>query len=450
MEFKIISLGCPKNLVESEYIAHRLEKAGHVLSETHDTVIINTCAFIGDAAKESIETVLGEATDKEEKGKKLIVVGCLVERYREKLQRLMPEVDLFIGRSFYPEIEMLIDKRGFFLKEGSFSETFPRKILTKSPSAYLKIQEGCDNRCSYCTVPAIRGGLQSRASESIKEEFLWLLNKGFKEINIVGQDITSYGKYTGLNLKKLLKTLLDTEGDYFLRLLYMHPGGIDEELVKMIKEEERIINYMDIPIQHSEDRILNLMGRGYTKKQLEVLLDKIKKEIPDITLRTTVIVGFPGETEEMFSSLCAFIRRWEFDMLGSFLYSKEEGTPAYKLKGHVKKGLKQDRYNRIMEIQKDISKKRLKRFEGKNMKVIIEGEDEMNYPAASHGASKARQQHENHLGVWTRGAIHKVGRLITQAPDIDGLAFIKGNCRVGEIRIGKIVKTLDYDVIVEV
>ena len=418
MKFKIISLGCPKNLTESEYIARKLENAGHVLTEECDIVIVNTCAFIADAAKESIETILEEALH----SKKIVVTGCLVERYKEKLRELLPEVNLFIGRNFYPEIEHLIGKKGFFLREGRFAETFPRKVLTGKPSAYLKIQEGCDNRCSYCSVPDIRGGLRSRNPEEIKTEFEWLLKSGFREINIIGQDITSYGKHDGLGLTQLLRYLLEMEGDFFLRLLYMHPKGIDRELIDIIRSEERIIKYMDIPIQHSEDRILCLMRRGYRKTDLETLIDTIRSAMPEAVLRTTAIVGFPGETDEEFAHLCDFIKRWEFDMLGAFMYSREEGTPAFKLKGQVKKSIKQSRYNGIMEIQKEISKKRMKILEGKSAKVIVEGKDEG----------------------------HMVGRLLTQAPDIDGIAFIRGDCAIGEIRDGIIVKTLDYDVIVEV
>ncbi|OPY83366.1 MAG: Ribosomal protein S12 methylthiotransferase RimO [Syntrophorhabdus sp. PtaU1.Bin153] len=422
VKFKIISLGCPKNLVESEYIAHRLEQAGHTLSETCDTVIINTCAFIADAAKESIETILQESADKDGKGKRIVVAGCLVERYREKLRELLPEVDLFAGRGFYPEIERLISKTGFFLNETCFKDTYPRKVLTSLPSAYLKIQEGCDNRCTYCTVPDIRGPLLSRPSEDIVEEFRYLLGQGFKEINIIGQDITSFGKDSGSSLKELLHLLLKVQGDYFLRLLYLHPRGMDDELIDIIGHENHVVPYLDIPIQHSEDRILRLMGRGYTRGDLESLLGRIRHNVPDITLRTTVIVGFPGESEEEFSGLCDFIRRWEFDMLGAFTYSREEGTPASKLKGHVRKPVKQARYNTVMAVQKEISKKRLSRLQGRMARVIIEGQDRP----------------------------YMVGRLLTQAPDIDGIAFVKGACAIGEIREGKIVKTLDYDVIVEV
>jgi len=422
VRFKIISLGCPKNLVESEYITANLESRGDILSDQCDAIIINTCAFITDAVKESVETILEEKINREGKKKKLIVTGCLVERYGEKLRELLPEVDLFVGRNFYNEIGTLIDKNGFFQKKGNFSESFPRRILTTKPTAYLKIQEGCDNRCSYCTVPDIRGSLQSRNIESIGEEFEWLLAEGFKEINIIGQDITSYGKRDGRSLEELLSYLLKIKGDYFLRLLYMHPRGITKDLLNMITSEDRIIKYMDIPIQHSEDRILDLMDRNYDKNDLVSLFKNIREAMPDALLRTTVIVGFPGETQDEFSNLCDFIKEWEFDMLGAFMYSKEEGTKASKFKGHLRKGVKRERHNTIMAIQKDISKNRLKKLINRNMKVVVEGKE----------------------------GGYMAGRLITQAPDIDGMAFIKGTCNIGEIIEGKIVKTLDYDVIVEV
>jgi ribosomal protein S12 methylthiotransferase len=422
MKFKIISLGCPKNLVESEYITSRLEQEGHVLSDECSTVIINTCAFISDAARESIETVLQVAEDKAETGKRVVVTGCLVERYREKLVRLLPEVDLFAGRGTYSEINQLIEKNGFFFRDAPFRDTFPRKILTGKPSAYLKIQEGCDNRCTYCTVPNIRGNLQSRTVTEIRTEFLYLLENGFREINIIGQDITSFGKDTGFNLKILLRDILEIKGDYFLRLLYMHPKGVDDELIDLIARDKRIIPYLDIPIQHSEDKILRMMGRGYTRDQLESLFKKIRSVLPEVTLRTTVIVGFPGETADDFDGLCDFVENGAFDMLGAFTYSREEGTPAARLKGHLRKSVKQKRYNTIMAIQKDISKERLQRLVGTKAAVIVEGYEKP----------------------------YMIGRILTQAPDIDGIAFVKGDCVAGEIREGKIVKTLDYDVIVEV
>jgi ribosomal protein S12 methylthiotransferase len=422
MKFKIISLGCPKNLVESEYIAAMLEQEGHVLSEDCGTVIINTCAFISDAAQESIENVLQEAKDKAKTGRRIVVTGCLVERYREKLAGLLPEVDLFAGRGTYNEIGQMIEKSGFFFRDAPFREAFPRKILTSKPSAYLKIQEGCNNRCTYCTVPSIRGSLQSRSVAEITTEFLYLLENGFREINLIGQDITSFGKDTGFDLKTLLRAILEIEGDFFLRLLYMHPKGVDDELVDLVSRSGRIIPYLDIPIQHSEDKILHMMGRGYSRGQLEALFKKIRSAMPEVTLRTTVIVGFPGESNNDFDGLCDFVKKAEFDMLGAFTYSREEGTFASRLKGHVRENVRQKRFNMIMEIQKDISKTRLERLVGTKAKVIVEGYEKP----------------------------YMVGRLLTQAPDIDGVAFIKGECKAGEIREGKIVKTLDYDVIVEV
>ncbi|HPB38104.1 MAG TPA: 30S ribosomal protein S12 methylthiotransferase RimO [Syntrophorhabdus sp.] len=422
MKFKIISLGCPKNLVESEYISFRLEKDGHILSDDCNTVIINTCAFIRDAAQESIETILMAAKERNKKERKIVVTGCLVERYREELVNLLPEVDLFVGRGMYHEIDKVITEAGYFFQDTPFYESYPRKVLTGKPSAYLKIQEGCNNRCAYCTIPSIRGDLRSRTIADIGAEFTYLLENGYREISIVGQDITSYGMDGKFDLKTLLRHMLKVEGDFFLRLLYMHPKGVDDELIDLIGESEKIIPYLDIPIQHSEDRILSLMGRGYTRKQLDCLFQKIKDRIPNATLRTTVLVGFPGETENEFAGLCDFVKKCEFDMLGAFTYSREEGTRAFRFKGHLRKNAKQKRYNTIMEMQREISGRRLGRLVGTKNFVIVGGYEKP----------------------------YMTGRIITQAPDIDGMAFIKGKCAPGEIRQGKIVKTLDYDVIVEV
>lgn len=418
MKFKIISLGCPKNLVESEYITKILEDGGHELAEGCDTAVVNTCAFIAEAVKESIETILEEA----HRGKKIIVAGCLVERYGEELKGLLPEVELFVGRNYYTEIDSLIGKKGFFQKKGIFAQSYPRRVLTERPMAYLKIQEGCDNRCSYCTVPDIRGGLCSRGADEIEGELRWLVDEGYREINIIGQDITSYGKKEGTDLAVLLNRILKVDGDYFIRLLYLHPRGITDALVSMIRDEEKIIKYLDMPIQHSEDRILTLMNRGYTKDHLKRLIDMFRSGIPGMMLRTTVIVGFPGETEDEFESLLDFVKEREFDMLGVFMYSREEGTPAAKFKGHVRRHIKKDRFHRLMTAQNEISARRLKALGGKASKVIVEG---------------------------IEGG-QMVGRIMAQAPDIDGIAFIRGDCSVGEIRDCKVVKTLDYDVIVEV
>jgi ribosomal protein S12 methylthiotransferase len=423
MKYRIVSLGCPKNLVDSEYMAGRLEKAGYTLADDADLVVVNTCAFIADACSESIEAILGEAQKKTGPGAKLAVAGCLVDRYGDRLTRLLPEVDLFLGSRDCGRLDVLAGENGFSAG-GPQDEApcFVRKVLTPPPTAYLKIQEGCNNRCSYCTIPSIKGPLRSRPISHIEEEFRHLLAAGYREFNVVGQDITSYGSDSRQDIRKLLSRLLSVKDDYFLRLLYLHPNGIDDGLLELVGSDGRIIPYLDIPIQHSEDRLLASMNRGYSRKNLERLLGKIKSDMPDAALRTTVMVGYPGETEEDFANLCAFISRWQFDNLGAFAYSREEGTAASRMKGQVAKGAKKRRYQRVMELQREISGRRLKRLKGQRMPVVVEA----------------------------REAEGMTGRLLLQAPDVDGIAFIKGNCAQGEIRTGMVTGTTDYDVIVEV
>jgi len=427
MKYRIVSLGCPKNLVDSEYMAGRLERAGHTLADDAGLVVVNTCAFIADACSESIEAILGEAQKKRDAGAKLVVTGCLVDRYGDELAGLLPEVDLFVGKDASGNIEGLVAEKGFFKscgeREGPTSGACaPRKVLTPPPTAYLKIQEGCNNRCSYCTIPSMKGPLQSRPPLLIEEEFRELLAGGYREFNVIGQDITSYGRDAGTDIGKLLSRLLSVKGDYFIRLLYMHPKGIDDGLLDLMRSDDRILPYLDIPIQHAEDRLLTSMNRGYSRKALDRLFGKIKSDMPDAVLRTTVMVGYPGETEEEFMSLCAFISAWEFDNLGAFIYSREAGTASARVKGHVPKSIKKRRYQKVMELQREISGRRLMRLKGREMPVVVEA----------------------------READAMTGRLLLQAPDVDGIAFIKGDCAPGEIRTGKVTGTTDYDVIVEV
>lgn len=424
MKFRMISLGCPKNLVDSERIAGLLAEQGHELSDDGELTIVNTCAFITEASRESIDTILAEAGRKRDQGGRLVVTGCLYERYGDELKTLLPEVDLFLANAG-GEVATLLSVDA--LPEAvqavrPVALTPRRKVLTQPPSAYLKIQEGCNNRCSYCTIPSIKGPLVSRPVEEIRDEFQSLLASGFKEITVVGQDITSFGKDRDSNLKTLLTSLLAEKEEFFLRLLYLHPRGIDDELLDLIASDDRIIKYMDIPLQHSEDRILKAMNRGYTRAQAEKLLERIRDRMPDATLRTTMIVGFPGETDEDFEALCSFVRSAQFDNLGAFVYSKEDATPACKLKGQVRKPVKQERHSRLMQIQQDISKDRLKRLVGRKMQVVVEGPE----------------------------GDGMIGRLLVQAPDVDGIAFIQGRCEAGQIREGEVVRTLDYDVIVRV
>ncbi|HAR94890.1 MAG TPA: 30S ribosomal protein S12 methylthiotransferase RimO, partial [Deltaproteobacteria bacterium] len=408
-----------------------LAAQGHELSDDGELTIVNTCAFITEATRESIDTILSEAGRKRDCGGRLVVTGCLYERYGDELKTLLPEVDLFLS-NVGGEAEALLglDKMsGSAESEGCVTTTtlvpaqsVGRKVLTRPPSAYLKIQEGCNNHCTYCTIPLIKGPLVSRPVPEIRDEFQSLLSSGFKEITMVGQDITSFGKDSGTDLKVLLAALLSGKEEFFLRLLYLHPQGIDDELLDLIASDDRIIKYMDIPLQHSEDRILKAMNRGYTRAQAENLLERIRDRMPDAVLRTTMIVGFPGETDGEFEALCSFVRSAQFDNLGAFVYSREDATPAHKLKGQVRKPVKQERHSRLMQIQQDISKERLKRLVGRKMQVVVEGPE-------GEGM---------------------IGRLLVQAPDVDGLAFIQGNCEAGQIREGEVVKTLDYDVIVRV
>ena len=419
MKYRIVSLGCPKNLVDAEHMAGRLDAAGHELAEDAPLVVVNTCAFVAEACSESIDTILAEA--RKAGGGRLVVTGCLVDRYGEKLRDLLPEVDLFLGKDACGDAGRIVTGKGFFGRGAVPCAPSPRKVLTPLPTAYLRIQDGCDNRCSYCTIPSIRGPLRSRAVDDIEEEFRRLLEAGFREFNVIGQDTTAYGKDRGADIKALLRRLLAVEGDYFLRLLYLHPKGIDDALLELIAGDERIVPYLDVPIQHSEDAILASMNRGYTRKDLAHIFGKIRSIMADPVLRTTVMVGYPGEGPDHFQALCAFISEWEFDNLGAFAYSREEGTQAARMKGHVRKGVKKERYGKVMELQREISKKRLKRLCGRTVKVVVEAAE----------------------------ADAMAGRLLLQAPDIDGIAFIKGACAVGEIRTGVVTATTDYDVVVE-
>jgi ribosomal protein S12 methylthiotransferase len=427
MNYRIVSLGCPKNLVDSEYIAGRLEQAGHVLSDDAELVVINTCAFIADACSESIETILEEAQKCGDGRRRLVVTGCLVDRYGAELKKLLPEVDVFVDSRSYEGIETLAaGEKGATGHRGKGPAAVApaataRRVLTPVPTTYLKIQEGCNNRCAYCTIPSIRGPLRSRTPADIEAEFAGLLEQGFREINIVGQDITSYGKDAGDDIKALVRRLTRAKGDYFIRLLYMHPKGIDDELLEIIARDAHIIKYLDIPVQHSEDAILASMNRGYTRADLTRLFTRIKEIMPDAALRTTIMVGYPGETAGDFANLCAFVAETRFDNLGAFIYSREKGTRADRITGHVRKAVKRERYRAVMELQQGISKERLGRLVGRTEKVIVE--------AREAGAT--------------------TGRLLVQAPDVDGIAFIRGDCRPGEIREGIVTGTLDYDVIID-
>ncbi|MDH3998333.1 MAG: 30S ribosomal protein S12 methylthiotransferase RimO, partial [Desulfuromonadales bacterium] len=358
----LVSLGCPKNLVDAEVMLGHLpaDRYAIVTDESQaDIIVVNTCAFIRDAQEESVETIL-EVADHKRNGrcKLLVVSGCLPQRYQEELSEDLPEVDLFMGTADAPRIVELLDQLSgneaqhqIGLPDYLYDHTTPR--VTSSPfySAYVKIAEGCSNHCSYCVIPSIRGTLRSRTIDSVVEEVKRLTAQGVKEINLIAQDVTAFGAERDAKdeLVKLLRELVKIEDLVWLRLLYAYPDGVSDELLDLIASEEKICNYLDLPIQHIDDHMLAAMNRRIGTAGIRSLLKKIRTRIPDVTLRTSLIVGFPGETDEHFRKLLAFVEEGHFERLGVFRYSREEGTAAAQLKGQVPERTKQSRLKRLMK-----------------------------------------------------------------------------------------------------
>ncbi len=364
----LVTLGCPKNLVDSEIMLGSLEDAGFEVTPIHKTaeaIIINTCAFIGDAKEEAIMTILEAARLKDEGNIKLLMVtGCMAERYKEDILKEIPEVDVVVGTGSIGEIPEIISKklndettqREVFAKTPNSVDylELTRVVTDNKPFGYLKIAEGCDNRCTYCIIPSLRGDFRSRTIENILREARLLVNKGKKEIILIAQDVTRYGTdiYGEKSLVPLVKELSKIDGIERIRLLYCYPELIDDNLINEMKNNAKLCKYMDIPIQHISDRVLKAMGRRGNKEYINSLLAKIRREVPGVVLRTSLITGFPGEAEEDFMELYDFVKESKFEHLGVFAYSKEEGTPAYKMKGHLSKKIKEARRDKIMELQK--------------------------------------------------------------------------------------------------
>lgn len=364
----IVSLGCPKNLVDSEIMAGSLEDSGFEITPLHqsaDAIIVNTCAFIGDAREEAIMSILEAARFKDEGNLKVLAVaGCMAERYKEEILKEIPEVDVVVGTGSIDQIPEIIRSRLDSI--GSQQEIHARipnsvdylelrrNVTDNKPYGYLKIAEGCDNRCTYCVIPSLRGDFRSRTMENIIREAKILAGKGKKEIILVAQDVTRYGTdiYGEKRLVPLVRELGKVEGVERIRLLYCYPELIDDDLINEIKNNPRLVKYMDIPIQHISDRILKAMGRRGNKEYIINLLEKIRREIPEAVLRTSLIAGFPGETEEDFKELYEFVKESRFEHLGVFAYSREEGTPANKMKGHLPKKIKEARRDKLMALQK--------------------------------------------------------------------------------------------------
>ena len=407
----MVSLGCAKNQVDGELLLAALEEAGFQPVDDAalaDVAIVNTCGFIEDAKRESIEEILELAQLKAEgQIKKLVVTGCLAERYRDEVRRELPEVDAVLGIGANGDIAAYLTR----MLEGEFVAAFPekdrlplcgaRRLSTPSWSAYLKIAEGCDNRCSYCAIPMIRGGYRSRTLEDVEAEARSLAENGAKELVLIAQDTTRYGEdlYGRYSLAELLRRLAGIDGVQWLRVLYAYPDAITDELLDVFAGEEKVLPYLDLPLQHCSKKILRAMGRGGDRATLHALLEKIRAKVPGIALRTTLIAGFPGETEEDFQELAAFVKEERFHRLGCFAYSQEEGTPAAALPDQVDEDVKRRRAEIIAETQGRLMEAWGQTMIGKTLRVLVEGFD-------------------RYAECW-------FGRSPLDAPDIDGKVFFQ-------------------------
>lgn len=421
----IITLGCSKNTVDSERLINQLRLNKFDIEknpEKSDTVIINTCGFIEAAKEESINTILSAVELKKAgKLKKVIVTGCLSQRYKEDLIKEIPEVDVFFGTEDY---EGILKDLGGDLKYELLGE---REISTPKHYAYLKISEGCDNPCSFCAIPIIRGGHKSRTLESLIEEAGFLAAKGVKELIIIGQDTTDYGKdiYGKRNLAELLNKLSCVKGIEWIRLLYAYPSHFPEDLFDELANNPKICKYIDMPLQHISDNVLKSMRRGITARRTKQLINKLREKIPGITLRTTFIVGYPNETEEDFAELCDFIREMEFDRIGAFTYSVEENTHSFDLGDKITQDEKEERLAYLMEIQNGISFEKNKLLIGTELRVIVDKLEDNNYFARSK----------------------------KDAPEVDGDILIpkgKGKIEIGKFYNVKVTASSDYDLKAEV
>ncbi len=436
----LVSLGCPKNLVDAEVMLGYLAREAYEITTDEkeaDIIIVNTCSFIKDAKQESIDTILDLADRKHDgRCRLLIVTGCLPQRYQEELCQELPEVDIFIGTGDYPRIaEIIAEKRqtdGQLRYTGDpnylYSDDLPRLNSSPAYSAYLKIAEGCSNCCSYCVIPSLRGAFRSRPLAKLLEEARGLVAGGVKELNLIAQDITGYGRDLAghPSLEELISGLAAIDGVRWIRLLYAYPDGITDSLIDLIKREEKLCKYLDIPLQHIADPILQKMGRRGSEAEIRSLIAKLRQEVPQIALRTSLIVGFPGETEEDFKKLLQFVEEAQFDRLGVFCYSREEGTSAAAMPEQVSERLKRERYKKLMKAQARVSFKRNRLLVDTLEQVIVEGYSE-----------------ETELLLR--------GRSIKQAPDIDGMVYItSGTAQVGDIVTLRITDSSDYDLIGEI
>ena len=438
MKILFISLGCDKNLVDTEVMLGMLASRGYEMTNDEqeaDIIVINTCCFIHDAKEESIQNILDMAEYKKNgSAKALIVTGCMAERYRQEILDEIPEVDEVLGTTAYDRILDAVDAAlaGQHEVMTADLDALPlpetkRLVTTGGHFAYLKIAEGCDKHCTYCIIPKIRGNFRSVPMERLLKEAQDLAEQGVKELILVAQETTLYGKdlYGEKSLPKLLRELCKISGIRWIRILYCYPEEITDELIQVMKEEPKICHYLDLPIQHANDNILKRMGRRTSKQELIDIVQKLRKEIPDICLRTTLITGFPGETQEQHEEVMEFIDTLEFDRLGAFTYSPEEDTPAATFEDQIDEAVKEDRQADIMELQQEIAFDKAEEMIGREVLVMIEGKvaDENAY----------------------------VGRTYRDAPNVDGLIFINTDVELisGDFAKVKVTGALDYDLIGE-
>jgi len=434
----IVSLGCPKNRVDTEIMLGLLANEGFEITNDEgkaDVIIINTCGFIESAKQESINTILEMAEHKRNNCKLLVVAGCLAERYKEEIINEIPDVDAVVGTGSYGDIvkvvEHALDGRKQVLCENLDAISYLRneRILTTPKGyAYLKIAEGCDNCCTYCIIPSLRGKYRSRDMDELVNETKALASRGVKEIILIAQDTTRYGLdiYGTRRLSDLIRRISGVEGINWIRILYCYPEDLDDDMISEIAKNKKVCNYIDIPIQHASDRMLKAMGRRCSRRQVENLISKLREKVPDIVIRTSLIVGFPGEESEDFEEMYRFVKQTGFDRLGVFMYSKEEGTPAAKLKNQVRRKVKEARYKKLMELQRKITEEKGREKLNREYTAVVEG-------VADDG-------------------IFYYGRTYAEAPDIDGAVYFTSSqpLRAGEFVRVKVLNTDEYDLIGEV
>lgn len=454
MNVGFISLGCSKNLIDTEVAIGMFKNKNYKIvndPKESDIIVVNTCGFIESAKEEAINTILEMAEYKNKRCKYLIVMGCLVQRYYEDLVKSLPEVDLFIKIDEYDKLWQKIEdllKRDIVVKSKiktskkiaeikplpmpTYNEFLERVVTTGKNYAYLKIGEGCSNKCTYCAIPYIRGPFVSRKIEEVLQEAEMLAKKGIKELIVIAQDTTKYGEdiYGESKLAELLQELSKINGIEWIRFLYSYPEGITDELIDVVANNDKIAKYFDIPIQHISNSILKKMNRKTSKENIEKIIEKIRNKIPGVTLRTSLIVGFPGETTEDFEQLYDFVKKTKFDKLGAFMYSKEEGTPAARLPEQIHGNTKKSRYNKIMKEQQEISLENLEKKIGKTYKVLVED-------------------------ISFDGKFF-IGRTMQDVPEEDGLVYIKNDDKVKIENIlnnfvnVEIIEVSNYDLIAKI